>query len=199
MNKQVLILNDPNLDTKCSYKKSQRILIFALLYVSFVFMMFFDTISLANGGEGVLKEMMGFDNDLVNFVLFTMTYALVSLFVFEVIMRLYVFLIRTSIYTFSIPREELRYSVRIWFMLRNSILAVINCFLLVYPITINYFIVVQFIIDSIILIMFFFDIRKRFISEITAPFAFKTFVRPYLVYQVVSVILVIAPLVSGVV
>ena len=109
--------------------------------------------------------------------------ALLGWVVFELVLRLYYFFVSMSIYTFTIPKKGAFSVFRMVFAARNLIVAGFSFLLFVYPLFSIYLAVVTLVVDFLSFVCAFVVIKKKYLNELLSPFAWKAFLRPFVIYE----------------
>ena len=180
-------LNQFNIKTFKTNSKLQKsiyryIIIFALL-ASFVLLSSFRTFEFGNGAAMVVAG----ESASGVFWSYTFYLTLISWLIFELVMRAYYFFVSLSMYAFVIPKRDAYYILRAVFAVRNILIASFSFLLFVSPIFINYISVIALIIDFLALVLAFLWIKKYYLGDVLAPFVWKSFLRPFIVFEIISI------------
>ena len=74
---------------------------------------------------------------------------------------------------------------RFAFAIRNLIVAGISFLLFVQPLFLNYLSVIVLVVDFCTFVFAFFVIARLYLNVILLPFAWKAFLRPFIVYETI--------------
>ena len=116
-------------------------------------------------------------------------YALIAWVVFELLMRAYYFFVSMSMYVFVVPKRGAYYILRMFYAVRNVVVGGLYFLLFVSPIWINFVPFFVMIVDYVALMATFFLIRKQYLGTLLAPFAWRSFLKPFLVYEIIAIAL----------
>ena len=108
--------------------------------------------------------------------------------VFELVLRLYYFFVSLSIFTFVVPKKRALYVFRWVFAIRNLAVAGLSFLLFVSPVFVNYLAVLTFVLDFFAFVAAFAVICGNYLNELLAPFAWKAFLRPFILYETIIAI-----------
>ena len=180
-------INQFNINTFKTNSKLQKsiyrnIIIFALI-ASFVLLSAFRTFEFGNGSAMAVAG----ESPSGVFWSYTLYLTLISWLIFELIMRAYYFFVSLSMYAFVIPKKDAYYILRVVFAVRNILVASFSFLLFVSPIFINYISVITLIVDFLALVSAFLWIKKYYLGDVLAPFVWKSFLRPFVIFEIISV------------
>ena len=108
---------------------------------------------------------------------------------FELVLRLYYFFVSLSIYTFTVPKKRAFYVFRTVFIFRNLVVAGVSFLLFVNPLFVLYLQLMTLVVDFLAFVLAFSIINRKYLSELLAPFAWRAFLRPFLVYESIVIAL----------
>ena len=109
--------------------------------------------------------------------------------VFELVLRLYYFFVSMSIFTFAVPKIRAFYIFRLFYAIRNIVVAGLSFLLFVSPVFVNYLSVFSLILDFVVLLCIFGVVCKKYLGTLLAPFAWKAFLRPFVIYETILIAL----------
>lgn len=109
--------------------------------------------------------------------------------VFELVLRLYYFFVSMSIFSFAVPKMRAFYIFRLFYAIRNFVAIGLSFLLFVWPVFLNYLAVIELVVDFAALVGAFIVIAKKYLGELLSPFAWKAFLRPFVVYETIMIAL----------
>lgn len=154
------------------------------LLLSFVFLGIFEAFKFGNG-RGVVAST---ESQLAAYLTYVAFFAVIGWLLFELVMRLYYFFVSMSIYVFVVPKRKAYYTMRMAWACRNVFVAAISLLLFASPIFVNYLWVITLIIDFFAIVITFLWLKKKYFGNLLAPFAWKAFLRPFIIYEIVMLI-----------
>lgn len=157
-----------------------------LLYLSFVWLTFFSSVNsfISNLYFDFGKLFVSTDQ-LFSTIYLVLIYALLELAVFEILFWIYRNILSCRIYTFVVPDDKMKVEFRLYFILRNVILGVITNLCFLYPFLYNAYDFFKIFVTLLIIILFAFNIQKKYSEPIIAHFVFRNFYKPVLLYEIV--------------
>ena len=166
-------------------KKSQSGYIF-LLYLSFVWLTFFTSTNsiVANLTLGYGKLFLNSGN-LFYEIFYILTHAVLELGILELFFRIYRHILSYKVYTFVVPNDKIKIEFRLYFILRNIIFGIINNLCFLYPFLYNAYEFFNIFTTLLIIVLFAYNIQKKYSEPIIAHFVFKNFYKPVLIYEII--------------
>jgi len=150
-----------------------------VLALSFFVLGMFRAFEMGNGRNLVAAGSSAFSS-YWSYVVFM---AALSWAIFELVLRLYYFFVSFSIYTFTIPKKYAFGVFRVVYALRNLIIAGISFLLFIQPLFFLYLPAITLVIDFLVFVCAFLIIKKKYLNVLLAPFAWKAFLRPFVIYE----------------
>lgn len=157
------------------------------LVLSFVFVSIFGAFEMGNG-LSIVGARESAQSAYFTYVVYS---AVIGWILFELFMRLYYFFVSLSMYVFVVPKKAAYETLRISFILRNVLVGAISLLLFASPIWYNYLQFFTILIEFGTLAFAFVLIKKKYLKELLAPYAWKAFMRPFLIYEVLSLLVMI--------
>lgn len=162
-----------------------RIVLPVLLFVSFVWLNFYDTLASINS---LSVNFVGMDNLALNLVFSVLVAGLIDYVIFEFLFFLYRFCLGFSIYSFMIPKYVLMDKFRFWYLLRNLVLGLIFNLRFFFPFVETYLCIFELVCNFILIICLYFNLQKEYVEPLVGQFVFKTLAFPVVIYEVYQVI-----------
>ncbi len=161
------------------------------LYLSFVWANFYATACILSERQysyfGFFGAYTG--NFVEDIVIYAIAFGLVYWALFEIMLFLYRNVLSFSIYSFIVPKTDLKNEARLFFTIKNLVYGAIAnlCFLFPYLYVLLEF--VNIILVLVLLIVFALRLQKKYSSPLIAHFTFKVFCYPVFVYELLLIII----------
>lgn len=164
-----------------------RILPF-LLFVSFVFVSFFDSYSSFShtvyAASNVKSLLFGTD-DLLLVMIFN---GLVQFAIFELLFFLYRQIVRITVIGYSLPVEAIKNTGRFYMVLSNILLGAVLNLRFLFPAITVFEELFEIVITVSMFVLFMLSIMRRYVHDIAKGQAFSVLVVPYLLFEGIYVI-----------
>ena len=156
-----------------------------LVYLSFIWLNLYYLLAMSNPFNFNIFE----NTTRQSYVFFTfIVEGSLAYLIFEFLFFLYKFALNFSIYSFVVPRQVLNDRFRLWFMIRNIILGLIFNLRFFFSFISLYLVVFETLVNVIIIVCLYFDIKRKHVDEIIAQYVFKALAIPFILYQAYTVI-----------
>ena len=120
---------------------------------------------------------------------YTIFSAIIAWAIFELIMRLYYFFVSLSIFSFVLPKKRAYVTFRFFYAIRTLLVTGLSFLLFVSPVFVNFLTLFTLIIDMLMFVGMFFVLRANYFKILLAPFAWKAFLRPFLIFETIMLLL----------
>ena len=181
-----------NIDEKHIFVKPRGILgrvLPVLLFVSFLWLNFYDTLAEVNNFSTNFSGMEGAGASICFYVFIQ---GLIDYIVFEFLFFIYRFCLGFSIYSFMIPKYVLIDKFRGWYIVRNLVLGLFFNLRFFFPYIGTYLCVIELICNFVLIICLYYDLQKEYVEPLVGQFVFKTLALPVVLYEIYYVIKLMA-------
>lgn len=168
-------------------------LLILLLYLSFVWIAVYPTISTLSAGYYFSYGNI-FDGSSTIFssgVLYLLISSLVSWGLFELVFVFYRFVLAFKIYSFVVPAEMLKNEMRTFYIYRNLVFGIFVNLCFFFPYLYSLIELIDVVITMTMFILFSCNIRKKYSEPIVGHFVFKCFMYPVAFYEAVNVLILL--------
>ncbi len=157
------------------------ILVVSFLCIDFYITVSSETVFISFSGNNIFAS----SQDIAYIFGLTVIEALIDWLVLEVIMWLYRTILSLKIYSFVVPAQTLKNECRLFFAIKNFLLAIIVNLCFAYPYLYSFVEAFNVLFLVLTLVTFAWHIQRRYSEPIIAHFVFKCFCYPIFFYECV--------------
>ncbi len=161
-----------------------------LLFVSFLFIDFYIESSSA-GIMAVLagKNLIGSTNTFMYVLGLTAVEALIDWLILELILWLYRTILAFKIYSFVVPEQKLKNECRMFFAIKNFVLAIIVNLCFEFPYLYSFIEFFNIFLLLIMLVVFAWYVQKKYSQPLISHFVFKCFCYPVFLFECIVLLI----------
>jgi len=176
-----------NMNYSMSHNKSSEGGYVFLLYLSFVWLSFFtSTNSIVWNLTLGYGQLFDFNSGNLFYEVFNiLVYAAIELAALEVLFWIYRHILSYRVYTFVVPTDKIRKEFRAYYIIRNIVFGVLVNLCYLYPILYNLYDLFKIVTTLFIIVLFAYNIQKKYSEPIIAHFVFRNFYKPLFIYELI--------------
>lgn len=155
-----------------------------ILFLSFVSIDFYITVSSESTAIYFLGGNIFSSFENIAYVLgLTLVEALIDWLILELVMWIYRTILSLKIYSFVVPSQKLKNETRLFFAIKNFLLAIIVNLCFAFPYLYKFIEAFDIFLLIIMLIIFAWHIQRKYSQPVICHFVFKCFCYPVFFYE----------------